>query len=390
LYDNRHDLIAFAPLSVSNREMNPRFSLYLDLVRFTAALAVFLEHLATYPLTDDVLPTWLLHCGAPAVIVFFVLSGYVIAHVTATSETTAHAYVAARASRLYSVVPIALLLTFVFDRIGMAFEPDLYTIPKVLMKPESWAGYLSSLFFVNEYQVFGFNGIAPGTNNPYWSLSFEATYYLVAGLALFAPRRVSIPLTLVLFMLAGRTIFALFPVWLLGFAAARSTVGANVPRSVAALVALASAFAVLASPTIVAHLPHDNFGWKFPWGRKPFDRNLIGDYAVAIPFAIHIVAMRRLLDASAGVSRVLTATIRWLGSLTFPLYCIHFPALCLLMALSPWSNDTSQHVLLLVAGTFTLAAMLTYATELLRRTLRGLMWTKCAAPNTSAQTPNAT
>ena len=353
--------------------MKLRFSLYLDLIRFTAALAVFLEHLASDPLTYGVLPAWLLHGGAPAVIVFFVLSGYVIAHVTGTTETTARAYVAARVSRLYSVVPIVLLLTFMFDRIGMTLEPELYTIPKVLMKPESWAGYVSSLFFVNEYQVFGFNGIAPGTNNPYWSLSFEATYYVAAGLALFAPRRLSIPLALVVFMLAGRTIFALFPSWLLGFVVARSAVGANLSRSSAALVALASAAAVFASPLIVAHLPHDNFGWQFPWGRKPFDRNLIGDYVVAMAFASHVVAMRRLLDGSAGASRALTATIRWLGSLTFPLYCIHFPALCLLTALSPWSNETWPHALLLVAGTFTLAAMLTYATEVLRRTLRRML-----------------
>lgn len=353
--------------------MKPRFSLYLDLIRFTAAVAVFLEHLASYPFTNGVMPTWLLHGGAPAVIVFFVLSGYVIAHVTGTAERTARAYVAARVSRLYSVVPIALLLTFLFDRIGMTLEPDLYAVPRVLMKPETWAGYVSSLFFVNEYQVFGFDGIAPGTNNPYWSLSFEATYYVVAGLALFAPRRLGIPLALVLFMLAGRTIFALFPSWLLGFAVARSRVGSSLPRSVAALAAFASAAAVFAAPMVAAHLPQDNFGWHFPWGRKPFDRNLVGDYVVAIAFALNVVAMRRLLDASTGVSHAPTATIRWLGSLTFPLYCIHFPALCVLTALSPWSNDTLRHALLLAAGTFTLVVVLTFASEALRRRLRGCM-----------------
>ena len=44
-------------------------------------------------------------------IVFFVLSGYVIAHVLATRERTLFEYFASRFSKLYSVVVPALILT---------------------------------------------------------------------------------------------------------------------------------------------------------------------------------------------------------------------------------------------------------------------------------------
>ena len=71
-------------------------SLDLDVVRFRAALAVFLEHVREHTLPNFVSfwqehPFWNSHLGSysqVAVIVFFVLSGYVIAHVLATREST--------------------------------------------------------------------------------------------------------------------------------------------------------------------------------------------------------------------------------------------------------------------------------------------------------------
>jgi hypothetical protein len=58
--------------------MNTRISLYLDFARFTAALAVFLHHL----LQEQYLGFDVRVPGRTAVIVFFVLSGFVIAFVT--------------------------------------------------------------------------------------------------------------------------------------------------------------------------------------------------------------------------------------------------------------------------------------------------------------------
>ena len=173
-------------------DLTPGYSLYLDVVRCVAALAVFLEHVASYPFsrttptsTHPLLAFFGIY-GNSAVIVFFVLSGYVIAYVVGTRERTAWAYSANRISRLYSVVLPALVLTFAFDALGQWLNPGFYSIRTVLWKPASWEGYLSSLFFVNEFQVFDLSGAVPGTNAPFWSLSFEATYYIVAGLVLFA------------------------------------------------------------------------------------------------------------------------------------------------------------------------------------------------------------
>jgi peptidoglycan/LPS O-acetylase OafA/YrhL len=65
--------------------MSRSFSVYLDLVRIVSALMVVLYHSTC---ACSARPPF--HCsnhGHAAVIVFFVLSGYVIAHITATRNT---------------------------------------------------------------------------------------------------------------------------------------------------------------------------------------------------------------------------------------------------------------------------------------------------------------
>ena len=133
--------------------MPHNFSLYLDFLRFIAALAVFLDHITSYPFTKDFFWGGLGSYGGIAVIIFFVLSGYVIAYVTNTRETTAARYASARIARIYSVVLVALTITFIFDNIGSYFNPEFYTIQKVMWKPQSIEGYVSSIFFVNEETV---------------------------------------------------------------------------------------------------------------------------------------------------------------------------------------------------------------------------------------------
>ena len=78
--------------------MNRPFSVYLDLVRFIAAFLVYLYHSNQRFLIEARLPAS--DYGHSSVIVFFVLSGFVIAFVTATKESELPAYAASRISRV--------------------------------------------------------------------------------------------------------------------------------------------------------------------------------------------------------------------------------------------------------------------------------------------------
>lgn len=110
--------------------MNRGFSLYLDTLRFLAALAVFVSHLAYARFTNGNLQ-WIrdINLGSDAVVVFFVLSGYVIAYTTFARDRGRAAYAEARIARLYSVVIPALLLTFALDTFGSSLQPQIYGAP---------------------------------------------------------------------------------------------------------------------------------------------------------------------------------------------------------------------------------------------------------------------
>src|ERR1700742_1917757 len=82
--------------------MNRQTSLYLDLVRFLAALAVFVSHICGQRFTGGLL--WQSEpYGDEAVDVFFVLSGFVIGYVTDGRETSTRSFAVARLARIYSV-----------------------------------------------------------------------------------------------------------------------------------------------------------------------------------------------------------------------------------------------------------------------------------------------
>ncbi len=350
--------------------MTRTFSLYLDVLRFLAAVAVFLAHVAARPFTHESVWWRLAQYGSMAVTVFFVLSGYVISYVVANREGKPRDYVIARIARLYSVVGIGLILTLALDNLGLWLRPEFYEIQKAHWKPQSWAGYISSFLFVNEYQIFAFNGIAPGTNGPYWSLSFEATYYAIAGLFLFLSAAYSIPIAIMLLAVAGKTIAALLPIWLIGFFLYRTRLSPQISPFLCKILAVTSAVGILAAPTIITYLPSTESALWLPWGRAPFNRNITSDYFVAIVFAVHLACVRRLLSAERPVPQRLEALIRWFGSLTFPLYCFHYPAICLLAAISPWSITSLPHLIFICLATATLVIILTPACELTKRGIR--------------------
>ncbi len=145
--------------------MNRETSVYLDLVRFSAAMVVFLSHVGGQELTGCLL--WqLTPYGGEAVVVFFVLLGFVIGYATDKRETTAATYFINRAARLYSVVVPALLLTLVLDTLGRSLSPAAYAAWWSDPSQDS-IQFLRALTFTNEVWV---SAGGPGSNIPFWSL----------------------------------------------------------------------------------------------------------------------------------------------------------------------------------------------------------------------------
>lgn len=346
--------------------MSRLLSVYLDLVRFLAAVAVFLAHLSFKHIGGDSVPWYLSEFGDVAVAIFFVLSGFVIAHVVATREHDWKSYATSRFSRLYSVVPIALLLTLVLDFLGARLDPVLYADQRVLWKPPSVTGYLASGLLINEWRGFGWGGIAPGSNGPWWSLSFEAAYYVVAGFVLFAPVVVSVPVATLVLAMGGTTVASLFPLWGLGYGLYAVT--RRVPHRMAVGIALLAfgAALLLIYPYVSWRIPRLPITLEF--GRGNFQRHLLGDYYAAAAFGIHLIGAHMVFAKTWMVPVGFERFSRWVGSMTFPLYLLHVPILPFLAAALPFGPG--PRTLTTIVVVFAIVALLTPLCERLKDQLR--------------------
>lgn len=307
-------------------------SLYLDVVRFSAAMVVFFGHVARQTFTDGFLWQAAAYMDT-AVIVFFVLSGYVIAHVLDEKERTPSAYIIARVSRLYSVVVPALIVTAVCDGIGIAADPALYYGPAEYASNEIALRYLATFFFANQFWIWG-HGMEAGTNLPFWSLSFEVSYYVAIGLLVFTKGAIRIVSCGLLAALVGPTIVAMAPIWFLGFGLYHGLRGVQLAR-VTALALTLIGLVLLGCAPVVRNATAS--AWPLS------NHNIIASYYDALSFAMHLAGILSLSPLLAKLLGRGEALIRWLGSLTFALYLFHRPIFWVLSALpvgppSSWSQ----------------------------------------------------
>ena len=197
--------------------MTPSLSFYLDLLRFGAALTVFVSHYAAGRISGGLF--WQAgNYSRTAVLAFFVLSGFVIAWVTEAREDRLGDYALSRAARLYSVVVPAFILTALLNCLGSAIDPRLYAPVLSDSTFHAVLGYALSALFLGESWTLA---ILPGRNVPFWSLNYEAWYYILFAAAIFLRGRRRNAALAGAALLAGPKILLLFPIWLMGVGAWR-------------------------------------------------------------------------------------------------------------------------------------------------------------------------
>ena len=204
--------------------MSRGFSLYLDGVRAFAALVVLISHFAYTRFTDgDYVMVRECNLGSDAVIMFFVLSGFVIAFTVETRDHTWKRFAFNRASRLYSVAVRPVVLTLVFDALGSSLNPAAYDGWWYNKAPLVRTASVSALF-ANEW---GAISLRLGTNGPYWSLSYEAAYYILFGFAVYLSGLCRPLLLAATTLLFGPKVVVLMLAWILGAVAYHYLLGGN-------------------------------------------------------------------------------------------------------------------------------------------------------------------
>jgi peptidoglycan/LPS O-acetylase OafA/YrhL len=315
-------------------------SLALDAIRFAAAFTVLASHLAWRFFGGGLLGP-LEPYGGQAVVVFFVLSGFVIGHVGASSEPAWRDFAAARLARLWSVALPALALTFLLDAIGRAIDPGRYHAMVQYVWDGRWHQALSGAFFLDE--TWG-RETAIGTALPYWSLGYEAWYYVIFALAWY-PRGTWRWLAVAASVAAGPRIMAMAPLWALGLALYHATRWRPPPRAWA--VPLAAAGVMLWGGWVALVGPDARVGGLGAWFDRP---TLAQDYVVAIAFALVLLGVVAGTRAVERALAPLARPIRYLAGATFSLYLMHVPLMMFLLSVLPWqATDFRMRLLLLVA-----------------------------------------
>ena len=335
--------------------MTREFSTYLNLLRLLAALAVFLGHCG-WLWTPGWSGAFAAHGWVVPVLVFFVLSGFVIGHTVAHQDGGPGAYAVNRAARIYSVALPALVATFILDAIGRHVAPALYGSAWGYTALHPARQFLRSLLFVNE---IWWSRSMPGSNGPFWSLAYEVWYYVAFGVLAFGRGPLRLPATALVLGFAGPWVTLLFPIWLLGLGAHRLAEKGRIgPRAGWALAVgglmLAVALEGWATRSGLRHPPMPLFAHR---------REIGLDYAIGLAVAAHLLGMQAVAPRLARLLGALRRPVNWAAGASFTLYLFHFPVAQCLAAISPWPLGSQQSAILIVGGTLVVVLAAAELTE---------------------------
>jgi len=313
--------------------VNHTTSVYLDAARLFAALVVVLTHLA-YPRFSGGLLLPLRTYGNDAVMIFFVLSGYVIAYTAATRDRELRTYAVNRLARLYSVALPAIFLTFAFDEVGRRLDPALYDgfwyradVPLDRM--------LAAGTFTNE---LWFRSVRLFTNGPYWSLGYEFWYYVLFAVAWYGRGRTRWVLAAAVAAIMGPKILLLLPVWLLGVAVYR--LNARAPLGIEAgillfvgSIALYVAFRATGLRDFLLDWTYARLGRGFVRTELRWSDEFLSAWLIGVLVACNFVGFHAISSRLTRLTSRVEGVVRDGAGATFSIYLFHYPLLQLFAAL---------------------------------------------------------
>lgn len=308
--------------------MNRQTSIKLDLVRWLAAFMVFASHFLQRGVTliDSKVIDPFSHLG---VLVFFVLSGYVIRFVSDGRHPDARGYLEARWARINSVFLPALLFTVVFDLIGRQLDPALYARYPVpdLLHVAAYMPVFVTFMFEN-----AFHGLRWFSNGPLWSVAYEVWYYIIFCMFFYFRGKARTVLTGLAMLFAGYKILLLMPLWLAGCMIYKHRDAIErVPIALRRVLCLCSLGMII---FLLLPQGHSLLDPLRDVGRiltgQGYHAAFLADYMMCVLLSVFLATFcsTGVFDLPAAVAPM----IRWNVNYSFTLYAFHVPVLLLLRA----------------------------------------------------------
>jgi peptidoglycan/LPS O-acetylase OafA/YrhL len=323
----------------------PAYSVYLDCVRAVAAFVVLAGHARMLffgvHTKAGMIPTGLVGgtsgptipgLGSQAVIIFFVLSGFLVGgsawRAVASERWSWKSYLSKRLIRLWIVLIPALVVGACLDTVGRTFLGDIYSGPAGQSMVSQELAKQSTLAVLAENAIYlqGITVPTFGTNSALWSLANEFWYYMAFPLLLltcFARsswKRLAYGLFSVgILIFVGKIIAELFVVWLMGAAVARSPL--KLPPNSRRVATLLSWIQFLGVTLILRIRPF------YP---------IHGELILGVSFSLLLYT---LLHMRQPIKSLMFQRIgNTMASFSYSLYLFHLPMLVFLTGLvnSPW------------------------------------------------------
>lgn len=340
----------------------PTLSYLLNFLRWFAAFLVVIDHLRSFifieynqiisPSILDKLFYFMTGLGHEAVIVFFVLSGYLVGGELLRNHSTLHdlkIYFIKRFSRIYTVFLPALFVGGILDYIGVTWfnASGLY----------SNAYHISAMnfsvmdrlnvetFFINLGMMQTSLGATFGSNGPLWSLANEWWYYISPLLFLlvfkfnsWTLKIISIVIFLILLIVLNSSIILYASIWFLGMLATKIKLQAS-KYSI-----LGIGFLVVLSFFISR---------TRLWSLEPFYYDLFIAFAITILLFVDLKGEQRTLPFKT--------TNKQLADFSYTLYLFHFPFVLLGISIfNSWYNIINKQPTLSIYLVFTFFIIASY------------------------------
>lgn len=317
--------------------MNQSLSTFLNISRWLAAFLVVIDHLRHLILVDIrfvehkttlyKILYFVTGFGHQAVVVFFVISGYLVGALTLdrwrAKGPNLKAYLSARISRIYTVLIPALIIGLLLDFTGLHWfnASELYTnseqyrtnsLNSVISENLGLSTFLGNLFMMQRVLVEHF-----GSNGPLWSLANEWWYYCIfalVGMAITSARYMRVGFATAAVALASVLPFKMIllgSVWVLGFVAHAWIISnARRPHPLIGI----GAFIIMITISRLSHNTGNALGGEFIV-------SVVYDFMVGVSYVV----------ALASVSRMTTFPLKrineFLADFSYTTYLFHFPAM---------------------------------------------------------------
>ena len=345
-------------------------SLMLDLVRVLASAVVAFAHLTQSPFSTG----WrdLTDYGRDSVAVFFVLSGFVIRHVTTRHDSNLGNYLADRLSRIYSVAIPALVLTLVLDSISRHVNPAFYNNWSYQYPHPLWRIAINMAFCGQLWNHF----VDPLSNSPYWSINYEVAYYFGYGVFLYLVGRWRWIAIVALSLFFGPRVLLLASLWIAGCVIHDlyqrwNTAGTTLSN----LIRAAMSFVVISGGALAFRWVKHKLSGNMPVFRHaiyPDDQRLKpNNFIFGIAWMLVFLTLLYLASRLTLVpnSRFVRMS-RFIAEGTFPIYLLHFPIYVLIAACVPYNHGSIVSKLLIFVVTITLGILAGRPCNILKAKLR--------------------